>query len=90
VYARERLGARLDLLHAAKQDKVPDGESTTDAYTLLGATVSYAIRLAGADFEAFLRADNLLDEEARLATSFLRDIAPLGKRAVTLGVRGTF
>jgi hypothetical protein len=33
---------------------------------------------------------NLLDEDARIHASFLKDIAPLGRRGVVAGVRATF
>jgi iron complex outermembrane receptor protein len=38
----------------------------------------------------FLRLTNLLDEEVRLHTSTLKDIAPLGGRAFMVGVTGAF
>ena len=40
--------------------------------------------------EAFLRATNLSDREARPHTSFLKDLAPLPGRSVTVGVRLSF
>jgi iron complex outermembrane receptor protein len=40
--------------------------------------------------EAFLQGTNLLDQTIRYSTSNLKDIAPLGRRAVMVGVRGTF
>jgi iron complex outermembrane receptor protein len=90
VYSRDRLGARVDALHASKQDKVPRGESTTGAYTMVNAALTYRMPVAKVELEGFIRGTNLLNEEARLATSFLRDIAPLGKRAVSIGLRGAF
>ncbi len=90
VYTGERIGGRLDVLRAQKQDKVPDGEFETDGYTMVNATASYRIRWSGIEWEAFLRANNLLDEDARLATSFLRDIAPLGRRSAMVGLRAAF
>lgn len=90
VYARDRLGARLDVLRAEKQDKVPEGILPTDAYTMVNVAVTYRLNLTGVQWEAFLQGLNLLDEDARLATSFLKDIAPLGKRAVVIGLRGAF
>lgn len=90
VYTQERIGARLDVLRAQKQDKVPEGEFETDGYTMVTLSGTYRIRWNGIEWEAFLRGTNLLDEDARLATSFLRDIAPLGRRAVTAGLRAAF
>jgi iron complex outermembrane recepter protein len=90
AYSRDRLGARVDVLRADKQDKAPQGETTTEGYTMVNAALTYRFKVAAAEVEAFLRGTNLLNEEARLATSFLRDIAPLGKRAVSVGLRGAF
>ena len=39
---------------------------------------------------AFVKGVNLLDEDARNHSSVLKDIAPLGRRGVVAGVRGTF
>jgi iron complex outermembrane receptor protein len=57
---------------------------------MMNAAVSYRIRVQGAELEAFLRGTNLLDEEARNHVSIIKDIAPLGGRAVLVGVRGSF
>ena len=38
----------------------------------------------------FLQGTNLLDEEIRLHTSFLKEVAPLMGRSFTLGVRAEF
>jgi iron complex outermembrane receptor protein len=57
---------------------------------MLNAAVSYRLPAAGMRLEAFLRGINLLDEEARNHVSFLKDIAPLGRRSAQLGLRGQF
>jgi iron complex outermembrane receptor protein len=38
----------------------------------------------------FLQGKNLLDEEMRVHTSFLKDFAPLAGRALVAGLRGNF
>ena len=43
-----------------------------------------------AEFEVYVKGTNLTDEEARLHTSFLKDIAPLAGRGALLGVRASF
>jgi iron complex outermembrane receptor protein len=57
---------------------------------MVNASATYRIRWSGVDWEAFLRGTNLLDEDARLSTSFLRNIAPLGRRAAMVGLRAAF
>ena len=39
---------------------------------------------------AFIKGDNLLDEEKRDHTSFLKDKTLMGERAITFGLSGTF
>jgi iron complex outermembrane receptor protein len=89
-YRQDRLGARVDATIFEEQDRVAAGELPTDGYTMLNAMVSYRLPAAGVRFEAFLRGVNLLNEEARNHVSFLKDIAPLGRRSAQLGVRGQF
>ena len=96
-----RLGAQVDYTssfmtfgmkatHHMEQDDTAAFELPTDGYTMLDADVSFDIRSTHLDWTVFLRANNLLDEEARRHTSFLKDLAPLPGRNVTLGVRGRF
>ncbi len=83
------LGAGLQ--HAFQQDRVAPDESETDRYTLLHADVAYRFTLArDTECELFLRGTNLGDEDARVSTSFLKDIAPLPGRNFTAGVRLSF
>ena len=90
VFATGPIGAQLELIHATKQDQVPSGELPTDAYTLTNVYLTYGFKLAGADLTAFVRGQNLFDQDARVASSFLRDIAPLPGRGVQAGLRATF
>lgn len=89
-YRQDRLGARLDATFYSDQDRVAAGELPTDGYTMLNAAVTYRIPAAGFRLEAFLRGVNLLNEEARNHVSFLKDIAPQGRRSGQVGVRGQF
>jgi iron complex outermembrane receptor protein len=51
---------------------------------------TYRVLTGGLTYDLFLRATNLGDEEARLHTSFLKDVAPLGGRAFSAGVQVAF
>ena len=42
------------------------------------------------DFVVFLKAKNLLDEEARDHASFIKDVAPRAGRSLVLGARYQF
>lgn len=90
AYQRDRVGARVDAMYVEKQQRVAASELPTDGYTMVNATLSYRLKLQGLDLEAFVRGTNLLNEEARNHVSFVKDIAPLGRRAALFGVRGRF
>ena len=79
--------AGIDALRNADQDDVIENELPTDAFTMLNADVSYRLPIGKKSALIFVRGTNLLDEDARLATSPLKDIAPLPGRSVHLGLR---
>lgn len=85
-----RFGTKLDVTHAFRQNRVPDGDLPTDGYTMVNLGMSYLVQVQAVSFEAFLKGTNLLNQDARLATSVLRDIAPLAGRGVMAGVRAAF
>jgi iron complex outermembrane receptor protein len=89
-YVFNNLGARLDVQYAAAQDRVSEFELATDSYTLVNAMVNYRFQAAHMTWDAYARLMNLLDEEARNAASFLKDIAPLPGRGLMVGVRASF
>jgi iron complex outermembrane receptor protein len=83
--------AGASLVHGAGQERLASFESTTTAsYNQLGANVSYTQKLANVDVTYFLLAKNLLNEDIRLSTSLLKDVAPLPGRNFVFGVRAHF
>ncbi|CAM8325101.1 CirA Outer membrane receptor proteins, mostly Fe transport [Candidatus Methylopumilus planktonicus] len=95
-YEFDRFGARLDVLHAFKQDRVASNynyegtkELMAEAYTNVSMMATYKLPTQ-LNLEAFTRANNLLDQEIREHTSFLKDIAPMGGRSIIFGLRGEF
>ena len=68
--------ARLDYQHVSSQDDVAPDEAPTASYDMLDLNLGYAFDLGGTELEAFVRGSNLLDEEARVHTSFLKNFAP--------------
>ncbi len=82
--------ASLEAIYNDTQDRVPVGEFTTDDFTMVNLDISYRLPLAGSNWLLFARGTNLLDEDARLATSPLRDILPLSGRSLRLGARVEF
>ncbi len=91
AYQREGFAAALGGVFAARQDRVPQLQSTTPGYANVFLNASYRWRTApGIELEAFVQGTNLLNETIRYSTSSLKDIAPAGGRAVMAGLRGTF
>lgn len=82
--------ASAGLVRYNEQDDVAAGETPTDAFTLLNAQVVYHWDTETFGWEAYLQGSNLTDEEARLHTSFLKDLAPLMGRNLTAGLRVFF
>ena len=88
-YSFKRVGASLDVLHGFKQTKVAENELPTDSYTSVNATATWLLPTT-TRLEAFAKAYNLLDDEIRDHTSFLKDIAPQRGRSLLIGLRGEF
>jgi iron complex outermembrane recepter protein len=79
------------MLEAADQDRPGDNEDSTDGYTRWDAGAEY--RLAhrdGGEWVVFVSLNNITDEQIRLSTSFLREVAPEAGRGVEGGVRFLF
>ena len=73
------------------QDDTAPNESDTDGFTELETDLSYSYDLGnGMLVTAFARANNLLDEEIRHHTSFIKDKAPRPGRNFTIGARVEF
>jgi len=86
--------ARVGFDYYAAQDRVPEGERATDAYTLWNASVTYKMRAGRANLTWYARVDNITDELAYSATSILTTTAypkaPLAGRTFKVGLRATF
>ncbi|MFD3303564.1 TonB-dependent receptor [Alteromonas macleodii] len=90
AYTLNNVRADLDITYFAKQDDISTFETETDGYTLVDASITYDIPLGDIDLSVYLSGENLTDEEARVHTSFLKDIAPRPGRNFAFGVRGYF
>jgi iron complex outermembrane receptor protein len=87
-----RWTARGEINTAASQHRVPQSqnERQTGEYALVNAQLSYRFNAGATRGLAFVKVANIGNSTARLATSQLREIAPLGARALTAGVRFDF
>ncbi len=83
--------AGLLLRHSFDQNDTAPTETDTDGFTELQAELGYIFEINNrADLTLFARANNLLDEEIRHHTSFVKDQAPRPGRNLTLGARVEF
>lgn len=89
-YQTARLSAHLDVTRYQSQDKVADFETSTSGYTLVDLSVSYDLPILNDNLSVFFKGNNLTDTEARVHTSFLKDIAPRPGRNLSIGVKGYF
>lgn len=81
---------RMDLsYHLAQNHTAPD-ETSTAGYTLLGASFSRDLKISDANAQFTLRLTNLLNREARNASSFIKDALPLPGRGIEAGLKLTF
>ena len=79
--------ARIEAQYAAEQDDVAPFETPTDSYTTLDARVGFEV----ADgVRLLLEGRNLTDEEVRLHTSPLKEIAPQPGRNFRVALRAEF
>lgn len=78
--------ASVDLTRVQKQDRIASLETETDGYSLLGIDADYTIPTPAGEVMLFLRGRNLLDEEARRHTSFIKDSVPLPGASVVAGI----
>ena len=89
-YEGERLSAGIEGQFVARQNRVADFETATDSYFLLNANIGYRIPMGRTEASLYVKGVNLTNAEARVHSSFLKDIAPLGGRGVLCGMRFTF
>lgn len=84
------ISAGVDLQHVFSQSRVAANESASRPYRVLSAHVAREFAWRSLTGEIFLRGTNLLDEEIRPHTSFVKELAPLSGRGAATGIRFTF
>lgn len=94
LFALEANSAHLDVRgeieYAAMQERTGANELPTDGYTLYNLYLTLRPFGAESGLAARIAAVNLTNEDARLHTSFLKDVAPLPGRNVKLSLTGKF
>lgn len=85
---RDAWSGTLLWIHADDHTRVADYETRTPGYDRLDLELGWLLPLAGsAQWELFLKGQNLLDEDIRNSTSYLKDQAPQIGRNFLLGLR---
>lgn len=87
-FDREEFSSQIRLTRGEAQTNPGDNESSTPGYLLLDLSAQY--RIAGfqdADVLLFAKGKNLLDENIRNSTSYLRNFAPEPGRSAEIGIR---
>ena len=82
--------ASVNYTRVNKQNDTAPFETSTRGYDDLILYASYRISHADNDVTLFASASNLLDEEKRRHTSFVKDLAPMPGRSGIFGVRVSF
>ncbi|MEO7465327.1 MAG: TonB-dependent receptor, partial [Nitrosospira sp.] len=83
--------ANVSTIRVMRQNHVAELETRTPGYTLVNVEVTYRLKKTKSNgIRIFLQGKNLLNEEMRVHTSFLKDFAPLPGRSLMIGLRGEF
>ncbi len=94
LWAQGPWGARLGVDQIAAQDRVPDGQNTTGAYTLWHAAMTYRAKAGQSNLLWYARLDNIGDTLAYSASSILTQTAagkaPLPGRSLKAGLQLSF
>lgn len=84
------LDARAEVEWTARQSRVAPLETETPGYTMVNASVTWRPWGEQRPLELTLTANNIFDVDARRASSYLKDYAPLAGRDIRVGARITF
>lgn len=85
----DRLGARIEVEHAARQERVTGFETPTPSFTLANVSFDWT-PWSDRDLRLTLSAANLFDTLARRHASFLKEYAPLPGRDIRVGFSAPF
>ncbi|MDX1950351.1 MAG: TonB-dependent receptor [Rickettsiales bacterium] len=96
AYTNKSLIASVQNFYVFEQDEIAANETKTDGYNMLNLALDYNLSEFNLNPESkiepsiYLQANNILDEEARVHNSFIKDSAPLMGRNYMMGLRSRF
>jgi len=87
-YMQDKLSSYLRFTRADDQSHAGDFETSTAGYFLLNVGVNYQLKAyKDAKLMLFAKGNNLLDQNIRNSTSYLRNFAPEAGRGAEIGFR---
>lgn len=90
-YSKDELSSYLRVTRADDQPHAGDFETSTAGYVLLDIGADYQLKVyQAARLLVFAKANNLLDENIRNATSYLRNFAPEPGRGAQIGFKVSY
>ena len=90
-YGKDDLTSYLRFTRAERQTNAGNFETPTDGYFLLNVGAQYKIKAyKDAELMLFAKGNNLLDENIRNSTSYLRNFAPEAGRGAEIGFRVSY
>ena len=89
-FTSDRLRANVDYVRASEQGDVAEFELPSDSYDDLRARIAWRLRPGDMVVDLYVAGRNLTDDEQRLHTSVVKDLAPQPGRTIEAGVRMRF
>ncbi len=89
-YTFKAFQAGIDFTNILAQKDNAVLESDTGGYSVLSVNANYDVFEGQQSFNVFVKATNLLNEDGRLHTSFIKDRAPIMGRSVMVGFQLAF
>jgi iron complex outermembrane recepter protein len=89
-YRWNGMSVGASVVHGFAQNRTATLESSTPSYTRVDVDIAWTVTRDGVAWQLFARGLNLGNEDIRVATSYLKEIAPLPGRSFLAGVRASF
>ena len=89
-YSYKKLSTGIDFTNVFAQKDNSSLETDTDGYSVLNMNANYNLLSGKQDLNIFLKATNIMDEDGRLHTSFIKDRAPIMGRSLMIGFQANF
>jgi iron complex outermembrane receptor protein len=82
--------ANLAWIHHNSQNRLGENELATSEFDIVNLEAAYRMPMQDKELFFFIKGQNLLDEEARDHSSFIKDLSPRAGRNFLAGIRYTF